>query len=359
MDNPNPIYYADLVTPDESINNLISQLNDLIAKYGEVKQKIQGDAAALVKSLETVSSATEDQRKQIQLTTEQSDKLVKQYRDVTSAQWTVTQAFAEAAKAKKEAAQIDKLVTQINTSAEGSYNRLSAQYRLNKIRINEMSTAEREGTEAGRALVQESAALYEEMKRLQAETGKHQLNVGNYADAAKGLKTELMQLVNQMAYMKVQGQGNTEEYRNMAQRAGVLKDAMMDAREEISHTADDTKNLNGIMAGLAVGGAGLTLLTKQLGIFGEENKDAQDAEKGLGLAMAGVAGLVTIQNNLQKQSNLMVGIGTIQTNALTAAEKLREKQTKKSTIATTAATARFRKPTRASLTAMSRIAYLA
>lgn len=336
--NPNPIYYKDLVTPDDSIKDLIKELGDLIKVYDDAKGKIQGAAADIAKGMENVASATEDERKQIQLATEQSDKLVKQYRDVTTKQWEATQAFAEATKAKKESAQIDKLVTQINTSVEGSYNRLSAQYRLNKIRLNELSAEQRATVPEYKALEEETRNMYEEMKRLQELTGKHQLNVGNYADAAKGLRTELMQLVNQMAYLKSQGQDNTEEYRNMAQRAGTLKDAMMDAREEINATADDTKNLNAIMGGLVVGGAGLTLLTKQLGIFGEENKDAQDAEKGLGIAMAGVAGLVTIQTNLQKQSNLMVGIGTIQTSALTAAEKLREKQTKKSTVATAAAT---------------------
>lgn len=338
MNNPNPIYYKDLVTPDESIENLIDQLDDLIKKYDDTKKTIQAAAANVAKSMESVSSATEDQRKQIQLATEQSDKLVKQYRDVTTKQWEATQAFAEAAKAKKESAQIDKLVTQINTSVEGSYNRLSAQYRLNKIRLNELSAEQRATVPEYKALEEETRNMYEEMKRLQEMTGKHQLNVGNYADAAKGLRTELMSLIQQMAYMKTEGKGNTEEYRNMATRAAELKDAMMDANEEIRHTADDTKNLNGIMAGLAVGGAGLTLLTKHLGLFGEANEDAQDAEKGLGVAMAAVAGLVTVQTNLQKQSNLMVGIGTIQTSALTAAEKLRERQTKKSTVATAAAT---------------------
>ena len=166
MDNPNPILYSDLIKPDESITKLIGQLDELIAKYDDTKQKIQGAAAEIAKGMKNVSGASEEQRKSIQLATEQSEKLVAEYRDVTTAQWKATQAFAEAAAAKKESAQIDKLITQINTSVEGSYNRLSAQYRLNKIRLNEMSAAERSGTEAGRALEQETAAIYEEMKRL-------------------------------------------------------------------------------------------------------------------------------------------------------------------------------------------------
>jgi len=187
MDNPNPIRYSDLIAPDDSITKLIGQLDELNAKYEASKAKLQSAAGDLVKSMQGVSGATEEQRRSIQLVTEQSDKLVAEYRDVTTAQWKVKQAFAEATAAKKESAQIDKLITQINTSAEGSYNRLSAQYRLNKIRLNELSQAEREGTESGRALEAETKAIYERMNDLQKATGKSQLQVGQYERALGGL----------------------------------------------------------------------------------------------------------------------------------------------------------------------------
>ena len=187
MDNPNPIRYSDLIAPDDSITKLIGQLDELNAKYEASKAKLQSAAGDLVKSMQGVSGATEEQRRSIQLVTEQSDKLVAEYRDVTTAQWKAKQAFAEATAAKKESAQIDKLITQINTSQEGSYNRLSAQYRLNKIRLNELSQAEREGTESGRALEAETKAIYERMNDLQKATGKSQLQVGQYERALGGL----------------------------------------------------------------------------------------------------------------------------------------------------------------------------
>lgn len=186
MDNPNPIYYKDLITPDDSITKLIAQLEELIGEYDKAKSKIQSSAAEAARSMQNLSGATEEQRKAIALTTEESDKLVARYRDVTSASWKATQAFAEANAAKKESAQIDKLITQINTSLEGSYNKLSAQYRLNKIRLNEMSEAERQGTEAGRKLEAETKAIYSQMNELQKSTGKYTLQVGNYERALGG-----------------------------------------------------------------------------------------------------------------------------------------------------------------------------
>lgn len=338
MDNPNPIYYRDLITPDDSITNLLDQLDELITKYDGAKQKIQGAAAEIAKGMQGVSGASEEQRKNIQLATEQSEKLVAEYRDVTTAQWKATQAFAEATAAKKESAQIDKLITQINTSADGSYNRLSAQYRLNKIRLNEMSAAERSGTEAGRALEQETAAIYEEMKRLQEATGKHTLNVGNYADAAKGLKMELTSLIQQMAFLKTQGETNSEEYQTMAARAAELKDAMADAQTEVKNMSSDTAQLDATMGAASAASGGMSAVTGTMALMGQTSETATDAQKNLGAAVGIVSGLTAVQNALQKESNLMTGIRILQTKAATKAEQLDTAAKAKNTAATAGAT---------------------
>ena len=187
MDNPNPIYYRDLITPDDSITNLINQLDELITKYDGAKQKIQGAAAERAKGMQGVSGATEEQRTAIRLTTEQSDKLLAEYQKLDSELLTLKKNKAEAAAADREAAQIAKLLTEINNSQEGSYKRLSAQYRLNKIALNEMSEAERRGTEFGRKLEAETKAIYERMNQLQLATGKAQLQVGHYERALGGM----------------------------------------------------------------------------------------------------------------------------------------------------------------------------
>lgn len=80
----------------------------------------------------------------------------------------------------REANEIAKLNVTIANSAEGSYNRLSAQYSLNKIKLNQMSAEERSATEAGKALEQQTYEIYQQMIKLQEATGKHNLSVGNY-----------------------------------------------------------------------------------------------------------------------------------------------------------------------------------
>lgn len=185
--NTNPIHYSDLIAPDDSITNLIEQLDALIGKYDATRTKLQSAAQDMAKSLQGVSGATDEQRQSIQQVTTESDKLLEEYKKVSTEEQRLQRTQLELNAAFKEQTRIDKLVIEINTSKEGSYNRLSAQYRLNKIRLNEMSAAERTGTEAGRALESETKALYEQMNDMQKATGKAQLQVGQYERALGGL----------------------------------------------------------------------------------------------------------------------------------------------------------------------------
>ena len=98
----------------------------------------------------------------------------------------------------KEANRVAKLTAQLNLSEAGSYNRLAAQYELNKIKLNAMSAAEREGTKAGKELEAETLALYEKMQKLQEATGNHRLSVGHYAKSWDGLGISVSQVVREL-----------------------------------------------------------------------------------------------------------------------------------------------------------------
>lgn len=98
----------------------------------------------------------------------------------------------------KEQTKISKLQAVINNSAEGSYNRLAAQYELNKIKLNAMSEAERKGTQAGRDLEEETRNLYATMIKLQEATGNYKLSVGNYKTAWNGLGVAVNQVVREL-----------------------------------------------------------------------------------------------------------------------------------------------------------------
>lgn len=336
MDNPNPLKYSDLVKEDNSITTLISQLEELGKVYDEQKAKIQGAAQAVRQSLQGVAGATDEQRKAIEIATQRSDELVKMYRDINTRSWQTTELLNLEKQAKKEKAQIDKLVTEIINSEEGSYKRLSAQYRLNKIRLDELAGSTRANSRAARELEAETKAIYEEMDRLQRATGKHQLNVGNYAEAAKDLRVELRSLTAQMAYLRTQGQGNTEEYQQMAQRAATLKQGMKGATAEIAHMGSATKELDAVMGAASAAGGGFAVFTGMTALLGEKDKEVLEAQKKLQAAIAITNGLRAIQQNLLKSSSLMAGIRLLQMKAAIKAEQLDTAAKTKNIIATKA-----------------------
>ena len=98
----------------------------------------------------------------------------------------------------REANQIAQLQATIANSAEGSYNRLSAQYTLNKIRLNQMSAAEREAADSGKKLEAETNAIYQQMIKLQEATGNYRLSVGHYQKTWDGLGISISQVVREL-----------------------------------------------------------------------------------------------------------------------------------------------------------------
>lgn len=186
-DNNNPIKYSDLISPDNSITDLIKQLDELSDTYTNALKNIKAEAIQLAEILKKVSGATDDGRKTTKKAADDAERLARAQRDLAFAESENAKKLAELKLAQQEANQINKLIVKINQSAEGSYNRLSAQYSLNKIYLNNMTKAERENTEEGRKLVAQTKEIYEEMKRLQEATGNSQLNVGNYTEASDAI----------------------------------------------------------------------------------------------------------------------------------------------------------------------------
>lgn len=337
-DNNNPIKYSDLVKPDDSITKLIAQLDQLSDAYMNTLQNIKSEAITVKAALEGVSGATENGRKTIRGASNDTDKLTRAARDLAFAESENAKRLAELKQAQKEANELNKLTTRLNQSAEGSYNRLSAQYSINKIYLNNMTVEEREATEEGRKLVAETKAIYEEMKRLQEATGKTSLNVGNYSDAAKGLTTQIENQTKQLALLRLEGKQGTAEYQQLSKETAMLRDAIKDATDEITRMASDTSNLDAVL-GLAAGASGgFAAFTGAMELFGAESEDVQEAQKKLQAAIAITTGVQAIQNAVQKQSAIMLGISRLQMAALSKAQVYNRLVTMQGTKATLAAT---------------------
>lgn len=337
-DNNNPIKYSDLVKPDDSITKLIAQLDQLSDTYMNTLQNIKSEAITVKAALEGVSGATENGRKTIRGASNDTDKLTRAARDLAFAESENAKRLAELKQAQKEVNELNKLTTRLNQSIEGSYNRLSAQYSINKIYLNNMTVEEREATEEGRKLVAETKAIYEEMKRLQEATGKTSLNVGNYSDAAKGLTTQIENQTKQLALLRLEGKQGTAEYQQLSKETAILRDAVKDATAEITRMASDTSNLDAVLSFAAGASGGFAAFTGAMELFGSESEEVQEAQKKLQAAIAITTGVQAIQNAVQKQSAIMLGISRLQMAALSKAQVYNRLVTMQGTKATLAAT---------------------
>lgn len=319
----NPIKYSDFIQPDGSISDLIKQLEDLQSTYAEMVNTIKSSASAAEKAIKSVNNTTTDGQETTRKAAEEADRLAKAHDDLKKSQSENAKQIAALKAEQQQQNNINKLTVAMNKAAKGSYDQLSAQYSLNKIKLNAMSKEEREATEAGRSLVEESRNIYEEMKRLQAETGKTALNVGNYEAATVSLRQELKQNTQALSEMKLRGEEGTAAYQKLLAKTGELKDAMIDTQNEIKNMASDTSTLDSVLSGASAAAGGFSVFTGSMELFGAESENVEKAQKALQASIAITTGLQAIQNSVQKDSALMMGISKIQSYALSKAEAYR------------------------------------
>lgn len=204
MDPNAPIKYSDLIQPDDSIKNLQEQLKDLAEEYKTLMDGIKAQAESVRKSLSSISGATTQGQQTIKDASAIVDKLAKKEVELAQSTSETAKKLAEKSAQVRYNNNMMKLQSKLANSATGSYDALSAQYSINKLRLNAMSAEERKGTEAGRQLETETRLIYEEMSRLQQATGKYTLEVGHYQNALKALPGPINQVVTGFTNMRSQ-----------------------------------------------------------------------------------------------------------------------------------------------------------
>lgn len=205
--------------------------------------------------------------------------------------------------AKSELQKILNNETKMMQAAEGSYQRLSLQLERMKMAQKQLNDEQKNGTE-GQVLEKEIQALDAHLKDLAADMGEFQRNVGNYAIAGKSLRQELKELTMQMAQMLADGVDPTSEaFLQVAERAGVLKDAMADAQDTIKDYANDTQMLTQGVSVMETAIGGWQALQGAMSAFGMESEDAAKATQKL-------MGIMSLMNGIQKISTEITTNGT-------------------------------------------------
>lgn len=179
----NPIKVTDVYQHGNELKKLITDLENADKALERLVKDAELRGKSLADALKALSPENGDQQKKIRETADSATKLQKAYKRYNAALEDNAVELAKVKAATREANTVAKLQAKLVTSVEGSYDNLSAQYSLNKIALNKLTAAERENNAEAKLLEEQTKDIFDEMKRLQAATGKTSLNVGNYTEA--------------------------------------------------------------------------------------------------------------------------------------------------------------------------------
>ena len=139
--------------------------------------------------------------------------------------------------------------------------------------------------------------------------------------------------------MNVDGLNNSDIFHRMAAQAAEYQDAIGDARQATRLLSSDTASLDaGIEAFSAIAGAA-TIATGVMGLFGNENKEIENAILKVQSALGILNGVQALSNTLNKDSILMLKIKQIQELASAQSTAVNSAATTGNTIATNVNTA--------------------
>jgi len=189
------------------------------------------------------------------------------------------------------------------------------------------------GEENSRAYQEQSDyvdQLNTRIKEMEAAYGVHTRNVGNYASAVEGLKTNIHTATQELVQLTAAGKEGTEEF---AQAQATLNGF---ANELASSNQNTLEFCNGGLT--AVMGA-MTVMTQVMGADSEEAKKMQEVMQKLQIATMALAAITQLYQALQKKGIIQKMAENVQVKAGVAATLLETKAKTSATGATVAQTA--------------------
>lgn len=235
-------------------------------------------------------------------------------------------------------------------AASGSYQHLSLQLEMMKKAYKSLNEEEK-NSDVGKKLGDEIQNMDAHLKDLAADMGEFQRNTGNYAIAQGNIRTEMRELIQELAMLTIQYRSMSEEeqqsasgkqleekIQTMTQKAATLKDAVMDVNRAVQSGANDTQNFSAITEGINLLISGFGTLEGAATLLGLSEKDLIKVQTQLQAALVVSNGLTKAQNVLQKESNLMMGVARVQAMAHAAAIRMKTAAESQSIIVSKAAT---------------------
>lgn len=269
-------------------------------KPGTGQQELLAEISACKKVLAEETGALQQLEKEHQQAKQGVAQLEQEYRKITISE--------------EQAAAANKSLTDKITEQKAVVKQVEADVRA----LQKAYEKAAPGNAQSAALAELNAAkkALEEDKAILAElTAEQEKNKGSN----KRLSRQLRELQNDMARMRLNGEQNTEEYRQMAEKAAQLSDTLGDLRAQTSILANDDANLQGFISGVNGLSGAFTTATGVMSLFASENENLMKVQARVQSVMAITMGLQQLFNALNKDSAFRLVTVTKVKNLLTAA----------------------------------------
>ncbi len=235
------IKYSDLVIDDGAIQKLIGEL-------GTLRQTYERDVQAIVAACQQMKAAINGlgsgsgggAGKALAQQMGEIDRLKAKYDELNDRYVTGNREIekykakiAELQQIMKAEAKAQLETTAATRQAEESYNRLAALYTRLKIELNKYSQEEISNNKVLLDKQKQAEATMEKMKALQAATGRHTLDVGNYSKALNGLGLATQQIVREAPSLAM---SFNQFFLAISNNLPIFTDAFKRVKEEMGST---------------------------------------------------------------------------------------------------------------------------
>lgn len=269
-------------------------------KPGTSQQELLAEISACKKVLAEETGALQQLEKEHQQAKQGVAQLEQEYRKITISE-------EQAAAANKSLT--DKITEQKAVVKQVETDVRALQKAYEKAAPGNAQSAALAELNAAKKALEEDKAIFAE---LTAEQEKNK-------ESNKRLSRQLRELQNDMARMRLNGEQNTEEYRQMAEKAAQLSDTLGDLRAQTSILANDDANLQGFISGVNGLSGAFTTATGVMSLFASENENLMKVQARVQSVMAITMGLQQVFNALNKDSAFRLVTVTKVKNLLTAA----------------------------------------
>lgn len=269
-------------------------------KPGAGQQELIAEISACKKVLAEETGALQQLEKEHQQAKQGVAQLEQEYRKITISE-------EQAAAASKSLT--DKITEQKAVVKQVEADVRSLQKAYEKAAPGNAKTSALSELEAAKR------ALSEEEGVLAGLTAEQERN----KESNKRLSRQLRELQNDMAKMRLNGEQNTEDYRQMAEKAALLSDTLGDLRQQTRILSDDDANLQGFISGVNGLSGAFTTATGVMSLFAGENENLMKVQARVQSVMAITMGLQQLFNALNKDSAFQLVTVTKAKNLLTAA----------------------------------------